>query len=89
MSLVYVGSVLGVGKSTSSKSLVELYSDSLTYVSSGEIKRPESRRRFGKSLSNLNQEETFNINNYFFDELRNFDGDTFILDSHFTYPVLP
>jgi len=47
MSFIYVGGVPGAGKTFVSSSTANIL-DNCTYISSGEIKLPESLKRFGK-----------------------------------------
>lgn len=86
-SLIYVGGIPGVGKSTVSRGLVEQLPFSI-YVHPGESKRKESARRFNKKLSLLNQEESYKINSWFFCNFLNNNnfGGTVIIDSHYTCP---
>ncbi len=86
--LVYVGGIPGVGKTTICSELCKQLSQCV-YVSSGEFKRVESRKRYGKNLSSLNQEESYQINKWFFEEpieelTRNKEF-IFVIDTHYTY----
>jgi adenylate kinase len=88
---VYVGGVSGVGKTSAVSALTLRYKSAIDYISSGEIKRPEARKRFGIGLSQLNQEQTYTINSWFLDKLLHDYKDckadkTLLIDSHYKYP---
>ncbi len=86
--LVYVGGVPGTGKTTIGLEVASRGSPGFNYISSGEIKGPESLRRFGKKLSSLDQEKSFEINRWFFEEiLRNAPSGIYLVDTHYTYPI--
>lgn len=84
---IYVGGVPGAGKTTLCKLLAK-HVRNLHYISSGKIKRSEARKRYGISLSDLNQEQSFSINQWFFESLfrQNSEG-TYLVDTHYTYPL--
>jgi len=85
--LIYLGGVPGSGKTTLGRA-VSGKLQGLEYISSGEIKGPESRARFGKSLSLLDQEESFQINAWFLNKLKQEKSTKPILvDTHYTYPI--
>ncbi len=83
---IYVGGVPGTGKTTLCKYILEKL-NFCNYISSGEIKRPEARRRYGIGLSQLDQDKSFEINTWFFNKLfrRNSNG-IYLVDTHYTYP---
>lgn len=84
---VYIGGIPGVGKTTTAKELKSKF-DILEYVDSGKSKYEEAKNRFGIKLSQLNQEQSFEINLDFLNKIfKNNDDKTFIIDSHYTYPV--
>ena len=83
---IYVGEVPASGKTTVSSLTAEKTGS--IYVSSGGIKRPEARKRFGKNLSSLGQRESFEINGWFFQGLSSKNsGGLYLVDTHYTYPV--
>ena len=86
-SFIYVGGVPGAGKTTLCRALSQKM-DLINYISSGEIKRPEARRRYGMALSKLDQTKTFKINEWFFKNLfrKNKNG-IYLVDTHYTYPL--
>ena len=85
--LIYFGGIAGSGKTTIGRLTSERLPE-LAYISSGEIKRPEARRRFEQSLSLLDQEKTFKINAWFFDILQQpLTNGVHLIDTHYTYPL--
>lgn len=90
--IVYWGGIPGVGKTTIS-SLLSSELNNCEYISSGEIKRPESRRRYRIGLSLLDQEKSLDINRWFFSSLysnnkiSNGGNILQIVDTHYTYPL--
>ncbi len=85
--LIYVGGVPGSGKTTICKKIARDLKG-LKYISSGEIKGGEAWKRFGSSLSTLNQRRSFEINGWFFDVVQQtFNSGTYLLDTHYTYPL--
>jgi len=87
---IYVGGVPGAGKTTLCNELSKKLQN-IIYISSGEIKRPESIRRYEIGLSQLDQDKSFEINEWFFRQLfeRNSNG-IYLVDTHYTYsPVNP
>ena len=86
-SLIYMGGVPGSGKTTIGKLISKKLPD-IKYISSGEIKRPEAKRRFAQSLSLLDQEKTFQINAWFLNSLeQELTKGLYLIDSHYTYPL--
>ena len=84
---IYVGGVPGAGKTTLCRSLSRGL-ENIIYVSSGEIKRPESRRRYNIGLSKLDQEKSLEINRWFFNQLYSQNSlGIYLVDTHFTYPL--
>lgn len=84
---IYVGGVPGSGKTTLCKMLGNSLKR-LNYISSGEIKGPKARRKYGISLRQLNQEQSLEINKWFFERLfsSNKKG-IYLVDTHYTYPL--
>lgn len=84
---IYTGGVPGVGKTSNLSSLPSRFC-SLEYVDSGKIKYPESQKKFGINLSQLNQEQTEELNSWFFHNLFDIRSNKIlIIDSHYKYPV--
>ncbi len=84
---IYVGGVPGAGKTTLCKCISERLED-YNYISSGGIKRPESRKRYGIGLSQLNQDKSFEINKWFFNRLFDMTSEgIYLVDTHYTYPL--
>ena len=84
---VYIGGIPGVGKTTTISKLSSEFG-CLKHISAGDYKGPESKKKFGVSLSGLNQEQTTFINSWFFENIfNNYKGKTFLIDSHYTYPT--
>lgn len=85
--IIYFGGVPGVGKTTLGK-LITDYIPSINYISSGEIKGIEAKRRFNQNLSSLNQEQTYILNSWFFDKLKSEkQKGVYLVDTHYTYPL--
>lgn len=84
---IYLGGVSGSGKTT----LGLLMSDGLEnclYFNSGDIKRPESRRRFGVGLSTLGQERSMEMSKWMLSDLYNISGKNLkIVDTHYMQPL--
>ena len=84
--IVYVGGIPASGKTTISYLTAER--TGVEYISSGEIKRGEAWKTFGKNLSSLGQEDSFKINSWFFQKLfAEKDNGIYLVDTHYTYPV--
>ncbi|MEK6854932.1 MAG: hypothetical protein AABX73_01800, partial [Nanoarchaeota archaeon] len=66
--IILLGGVPGAGKTSIGS---QISSDKLQVkcISSGELKRPEARKKFKKGLSLLNQEESYEINYWFFNKI--------------------
>ncbi|MFH1801706.1 MAG: ATP-binding protein [archaeon] len=82
---IYVGGVPGAGKTT----LCEVLSAKLSkiiHIRSGEIKRPEARRKYGIGLSKLDQEKSSEINRWFFNKLYTLSSSgIYLIDTCYTY----
>jgi 2-phosphoglycerate kinase len=76
--LIYVGGVSGVGKSQLCCAAQRI--DEVFHLNSGEYKRPLARRLFGKELHNLDQEQTYLVNEEFFKGI--------IIGCDINYPLL-
>jgi adenylate kinase len=85
--IIYLGGIPGSGKTTIGRQISN-NGFQVNYISSGELKRPEARRRFGKSLSSLDQSESYQINSWFFEQMMsNLDEGLYLIDTHYTYPL--
>jgi len=84
---IYVGGVPGSGKTTLCENLSAKL-NGLIHVRSGEIKRPEARRKYGIGLSRLDQEMSLEINRWFFNQLyKKSSSGIYLVDTHYTYPL--
>lgn len=87
--IIHIGGIPGAGKSTTCLTLSKNLED-CAHISAGEIKRPQSEVQFGKRLSLLDQQESYAINEWFFNnffkQIAQEDKKTYLIDTHYTYP---
>src|SRR3990167_260910 len=94
--LIYVGGVPKSGKSTLCTLITKQRTD-MTYISSGELKAEEAKRRYKKSLSSLNQNESTAVNDWLIEEImrtaeKKFEEEqkkvAYLIDSHYSHPLM-